>query len=84
LRTVVAVETGELAGISIPPVVEMVLPAVPVPVAVSPMDLACSVIPEVAHRPVLVSSVYPKWEEQAEMVVGADRLAVPGRRGLLE
>jgi hypothetical protein len=48
------------------------------------MDLACSVIPEVAHRPVLVSSVHPKWVEQEEMVVGAVRRAVPERRGLLE
>jgi hypothetical protein len=60
LRTVAVVETGEMAGISIPPVVEMVLPAVPVPAAVLLMDLACSVIPEVAHRQVLVSSVHPK------------------------
>jgi hypothetical protein len=84
LRTVAVVETAELVGIFTPPVAAgTVLLAVPVPVAVSPMDLACSVIPEVAHRPVLVSSVHPKLEEREEMVVVADRLAVPGRRGLL-
>jgi hypothetical protein len=74
---------GELAGISIPPVVEMVVPAVPVPVVVSLMDLACSVTREVAHLPVLVSSVHPKWEEREEMGVAVGALAVPGRRGLL-
>jgi hypothetical protein len=48
------------------------------------MDLACSVIPEVARRPVPASSVHLNWVERVETVVGADRLAVPGRRGLLD
>jgi hypothetical protein len=82
---VAVVETAELVGISTLPVAAgMVLPAVPVPVVVSPMDLACSVIPEVVLHPVPDSSVHPKWVEPVEMVVGAVRLAVPGRRGLLE
>ena len=79
MRTVAAVETGELVGISTLPVGGMVVPAVPVPVAVSLMDLECSVILEVARRPGLVSSVHPKWVERVETVVGAVRLAVPGR-----
>ena len=85
LRTVAVVETAEMVGISTPPVaVGTVLLAVPVPVAVSPMDLACSVTREMAHRPVLVSSVHPKWEVREEMEVVSVRLAVLERLELLE
>jgi hypothetical protein len=60
----------------------MVVPAVPVPVAVSLMDLECSVILEVARRPGLVSSVHPKREEWVETVVAVVKLVVLERREL--